>query len=119
MLYLLAALNAALVAIVVSALWLVFGLVRDERDTAGAERNATAAAMDRERATWAAERADLLQRIQAPAEAVVQHAMAAPVQSMPAVVQLDDDEAHWEAQQAQMTKEELAARMFAQELAEA
>ena len=58
----------------------------------------------RERREVARERADLLQRIQAPAHAVTAHHNAEPVVSPPAVVP-DSDDDYWES------REELAERL--------
>lgn len=47
---------------------------------------------------YAAERGRLLQRIQAPAQAVAEHATAAQPTVGPAAVGFDDDNGYWEAQ---------------------
>jgi len=72
--------------------------------------------MAEERATWATERGDLLQRIQAPEQAVIDHS----VQEMaPAVrpVAMDDDRAQWAAMGVDLPKDELAEMAYQAELA--
>jgi hypothetical protein len=68
----------------------------------------------RERETWASERADLLQRIQAPEQAVLEHQTVRGITSPPAVNPFDDED-YWQA--ANMTKEQLAEQMTTLELA--
>lgn len=81
------------------------------------ERGELLGANVRERELWALERERLLQRIQAPVQAVIDHAIRdTPTIVMPPVLGMDDDEAH--AAQA-MSKEELAAAEWGAELAEA
>jgi hypothetical protein len=53
----------------------------------------------------------LLQRIQAPALAIAEHAQTTAGEFAPPAVPMDDDASHWEA------KEELAQRLTATELA--
>jgi hypothetical protein len=62
-----------------------------------------------ERTEWARERADLLQRIQAPREAVLEHQLR-DVDTSPPAVGIEDDDGYWES------KDELAARAWAQEV---
>lgn len=51
----------------------------------------------------------LCQRIQAPEQAVVEHAMAQPLPPLPMAIEMDDDEGHWES------KEQMAEREMAEE----
>jgi hypothetical protein len=112
MLNLIAGLSAGIAGLCALLITLAFQLVHGEREHAAQER----AHMAAERRTWAVERADLLQRIQAPEQAVIQHALNAPVPPSPPSILADDDEDHWEAQ---LTKEQLAERAYMQEMAEA
>lgn len=52
----------------------------------------------------------LCQRVQAPEQAVVEHAMAQPLPPMPQVIEMDDDDAHWEAKE-QMAEREMMAEL--------
>jgi hypothetical protein len=112
----------AATAVLVMALVLVaWSLERRERLTDGARRDelhqqqlvALMAANAAEREAWAKERADLLQRIQAPEQAVIDHATAIvpEVLRMPPVLSMDDDDEH------QVSKDELADREWAAEVA--
>jgi hypothetical protein len=67
---------------------------RQQADAAHrAQCDALVAANERERERWARERGDLLQRIQAPAQAVVDHSLAQPAPlTMPPVIGMDNDE---------------------------
>lgn len=49
----------------------------------------------------------MAQRLQAPAEAVVEHQLAGPLPPSPSAIPLDDDDAFWKAQEP-MSKEALA-----------
>jgi hypothetical protein len=71
------------------------------------------AANDRERDRWADERQSLLQRIQAPEQAVIDHSIAQVPQvlHMPPVLAMDDDDAH------RISKDELAEHEWAAEVA--
>lgn len=109
MLNLIAGLAAGIAGLCALLIVLAFQLVTQEREHAAQERTHMAA----ERRTWAVERADLLQRIQAPEQAIVQHALSAPVPPSPPSILADDDEDHWEAQ---LTKEQLAEQAFNQEM---
>ena len=51
----------------------------------------------------------LCQRIQAPEQAVVEHAMQMPLPPMPQVIEMDDDDRHFE------TKEQMAEREMDEE----
>ena len=104
MIYLVAGLCAALTGMCALAVHLTFSLIATERAVTADERS-----------QWARERADLLQRIQAPEQAVVQHALAAPIPPSPATIPVDDDEAFWDAR---LTKEQIAEQTFQQELAD-
>lgn len=79
--------------VIVAALFLVKAMLDDRAraETASAE-----------------ERGELLQRIQAPEVAVMEHQLKGPIH-MPQHVPMDDDEQYWES------KEDLAARMMAEE----
>lgn len=116
MLYIIAGLCGTLGGLCTAVLITTYRLLTTTHAQAAAERNAAHAAMDRERALWATERGDLLQRIQAPEQAIVQHALNAPIPPSPPTVPVDDDEAYWESR---LTKEQLAERAYQQELAEA
>ena len=85
MIYLVAALCGIIAGLCAGAIHLAFSLIATERAVTADERS-----------QWARERADLLQRIQAPEQAVVQHALAAPIPPSPATIPVDDDEAFWE-----------------------
>lgn len=63
-----------------------------------------------ERSQWSRERETLLQRIQAPEVAVVQHQVAEAV-DRPAV-NLEDDSDYWKAQQEAMERMEQLEREF-------
>jgi hypothetical protein len=56
---------------------------------------------------------NLCQRIQAPQQAVIDHALAQPVGPQPTVPLPDDDNAFWVGQE---TREELADRLLAAEV---
>lgn len=85
----------------------------ERRDLAHTERcDRLIAANDRERDAWRAERGDLLQRIQAPAQAVIDHSLAQPAILMPPVIGMDDDEGL-----SELTTEELADRAAEAEMA--
>lgn len=58
-----------------------------------------------ERGEWARERAGLLQRIQAPAQAVAEHTAQATVLRSPPAVAPEDDDDFWQS------REELAERL--------
>ncbi len=51
----------------------------------------------------------LCQRIQAPEAAVIEHQMQMPLPPMPQVIDMDDDQAHWES------KEQMAEREMTEE----
>ncbi len=116
MLYLTAGLNLALVLVVVLVIRGAMQLVTAERANAADASAHAVTCMAAERADWATERADLLQRIQAPEHAVMQHALTQPLPPSPASVPVDDDDAFWEAQ---MTKDQLAQFEAERERAEA
>lgn len=78
--------------------------ISEERDLASAERSTMALETARERVEHTALVERLLQRIQAPETAVIEHSVAQPFAS-PAAVTPDDDQDFWEAR---MTKEQLA-----------
>lgn len=96
MVYVLAVLAASLVA-----LWLVLRAFQ-EKDKG----------FQRERDSWRETERELLLRIQAPEQAVIQQVVADRV-SPPAVMH-DDDQGWWDAQ---LSKEELAKRLMAEEIA--
>lgn len=83
----------------------------EERDLASAERSVTAVEWAHERQEHTALVERLLQRVQAPEQAVMEHAMAQPLPSPPAVIP-DDDGDFWESR---MSKEELAEALMQQE----
>lgn len=89
--------------------------ISEERDLASAERSATALEAAHERVEHTALVERLLQRIQAPEAAVVEHTVAQPFVSPPAVTP-DDDMDFWEAR---LGKDELAEILMAQEQAAA
>ena len=62
-----------------------------------------------ERGEWTRERGDLLQRIQAPAQAVAEHTAQVTVLRSPPAVATENDEDYWES------REELAERLAAAE----
>ena len=68
-----------------------------------------------ERQEWVRERAELLQRIQAPDQAVIAHQARHDAITTPPAVRFDDDADYWQADR--LTKEQLAEQMMALELA--
>ena len=82
-------------------------------DLASAERSAMAVEAAHERVEHRALTERLLQRVQAPEQAVVDHS-ASQVVTFPVVraVEMDDDAAHWESR---LSKDELADVLMAQE----
>ena len=85
--------------------------ISEERDLASAERSVTAVEWAHERVEHTALVERLLQRIQAPEAAIVEHTVAQPFASPPAVTP-DDDTDFWEAR---LGKDELAEILMAQE----
>ena len=85
--------------------------ISEERDLASHERSAQALEQARERTEHTALVERLLQRIQAPETAVIEHTVAQPFASPPAVTP-DDDMDFWEAR---LGKDELAEILMAQE----
>lgn len=85
--------------------------IGEERDLASAERSVNTVESARERVEHTALVERLLQRIQAPETAVIEHTVAQPFASPPAVTP-DDDTDFWEAR---LGKDELAEILMAQE----
>lgn len=98
---------AALIAVNIAYLALLDRNDRRER----AERAAAAERAD-------AERQVLLQRIQAPEQAVYEHATSKPAAThVPPAAGFDDDESFWQAR-GEFSREELAAALAEAEMAE-
>jgi hypothetical protein len=57
-----------------------------------------------------------MQRIQAPAQAVIDHSMTSMVHESPETIPMDDDEAYWD-QKSVISKEDFAEAAFAAEKA--
>lgn len=97
---------AVLLAVTAPLVVLAFavGLIQAERDACAVER-----------AAWAQERQTLLQRIQAPQQAVAEHTQQVFTEPAPRPALTDDE--HWDASGLQLSKDDLAEQTYAAELA--
>lgn len=100
-----------MIELVVVALAAVVGLVVRERDHDRAHAQWRAYA-DRERQEFIALTDRLLQRIQAPEQAVMDHSVTQVPFPLPEAVNPESDTEFWESQ---LTKEQLADALMAQE----
>ena len=73
--------------------------------------------MAEERASWATERGTLLQRLQAPEQAIVDHSLTVQHSPPAPAVAMDDDAGQRAALGIELSKDELADREYMAELA--
>ncbi|MDQ3153604.1 MAG: hypothetical protein M3R63_18460 [Actinomycetota bacterium] len=104
MMYVLAGLTLAALTLTACTLVVLVQLISSERDHAAAER-----ALHHEQINT------LLQRIQAPEQAAVDHSIAQTPEA-PALVPMDDDAAQWLARGVDVSKDELADMLATESL---
>ncbi len=108
---------AVLAGLTFSALLLAAYTIRACLSMVAADRAGLTAAFAAERVQHAEQIAVLLQRIQAPEQAVVDHSVGLHEEAPAPPVPMDDDDAQWAARGIEVSRETLAEHAYMAELA--